>query len=403
MLPADLFRRPNALAADYSHFRVSERLLLTGHSHQAWPDVGFAAAQRCWLDAAEFVDDKWGRVFEMYDATCRGYAGLLNEPAAAIALGQNTLELVARFVSALPLTVRPRLVATDGEFHTVRRLLDRLSEDGIEVVKVPAFPVDTLAERLAAEVTDRTAAVFCSTVLFQSARIVPNIPHLAETCARHGTELLLDTYHHLNAVPFDPTGLGRAYVTGGGYKYCQLGEGACFLRLPPGCELRPVTTGWFTEFGELATGPRGGVAYGVGGMRFIGATFDPTSFYRAGAVFGFFRDRGLTPEFLRTVSRHQVGVLAERFDALDLNPAVVRRDTGLSLARVGGFLVLESPHAGDVCKRLKAAGVWADSRGSAVRLGPAPYLCDDQLHEAMAKVGEVCRGLTPPTSPAVSG
>ena len=128
-------------------------------------------------------------------------------------------------------------------------------------------------------------------------------------------------------------------------------------------------------------------------MRFIGATFDPTSVYRAAAVFDFFRDRGLTPEFLRTVSRHQVGSLAERFDQLGLNPEVIRRDTGVSLEQVGGFLVLESPHAAEVSKRLKAAGVWTDSRGTALRLGPAPYLCDEQLEEAMAQVGDVCRRL----------
>ena len=29
------------LAVHYSRFRVAERLLLTGHSHQAWPDGGF--------------------------------------------------------------------------------------------------------------------------------------------------------------------------------------------------------------------------------------------------------------------------------------------------------------------------------------------------------------------------
>jgi kynureninase len=45
----DLRRSPNPLAADYSRFRVGERLLLTGHSHQAWPDVGFAAQQQAWL------------------------------------------------------------------------------------------------------------------------------------------------------------------------------------------------------------------------------------------------------------------------------------------------------------------------------------------------------------------
>ena len=66
-----------------------------------------------------------------------------------------------------------------------------------------------------------------------------------------GVLLLIDAYHHLNVVPFDLAGLERAYVVGGGYKYCQLGEGACFLRLPRDCALRPITTGWYTEFDAL--------------------------------------------------------------------------------------------------------------------------------------------------------
>ena len=43
-------------------------------------------------------------------------------------------------------------------------------------------------------------------------------------------------------------GLADAFVTGGGYKYCQLGEGNAFLRVPPGRQMRPVLTGWFAEF-----------------------------------------------------------------------------------------------------------------------------------------------------------
>ena len=46
--------------------------------------------------------------------------------------------------------------------------------------------------------------------------------------------------------------LGDAFVVGGGYKYCQLGEGNCFLRIPPDTDLRPVVTGWFSEFTALA-------------------------------------------------------------------------------------------------------------------------------------------------------
>ncbi|MBY0513365.1 MAG: hypothetical protein K2P78_05580 [Gemmataceae bacterium] len=396
MRPADLYASPNALAADYSRFRVAERLPLTGHSHQAWPDGGFAAQQRAWLDAAEHLDDKWPLAFAKVAAVRAGYARLLGVPADEIALDQNTLDLAVRFVSALPLRARPRLVATDGEFHTLRRLLDRLAEEpGLEVVRVAASPAESLAERLAAEVTDRTAAAFCSSVLFQTARIVPGLPHLAVACRKHGAELLIDAYHQLNAVPFDPAGLDSAFVVGGGYKYCQLGEGVCFLRVPPGCELRPVTTGWFTEFDALAAKPAPGerVGYGRGGMRFAGATFDPTSVYRAAAVFDFFHAKGLTPGVLREVSQHQVRLLGERFDALGLDPAVVRRDGSVPYEQVGGFLVLGSPRAGELCRRLKEAGVWADSRGDALRLGPAPYLSDAQLADAVGRLGDVCRGL----------
>src|SRR6185503_12653524 len=91
------------LAQYYSHFRVAERLLLTGHSHQAWPDVSFEAQQRAWLDAAEFVDGKWDKAAEQAALVRAGFRRLLGDPDGDIALGQNTHELVTRLLSALPL------------------------------------------------------------------------------------------------------------------------------------------------------------------------------------------------------------------------------------------------------------------------------------------------------------
>lgn len=390
----DLQRSPNPLARDYSRFRVAERLLLTGHSHQAWPDCGFAAQQQAWLDAAELVDDKWEAAFARADEVRRGYARLMGDPQADVALDVNTLELIVRLLSALPWKTRPKIVTTDGEFHTLRRLTDRLAEDWLDVVKVPAGDVESLSERLAAEVDDRTAAVFVSSVLFRNARIVPGLPELAAVCRRRGAELAIDAYHHLNVVPFSISGLESAFVLGGGYKYCQLGEGNCALRIPPGCGLRPVTTGWFSEFASLSDRPEAGrVDYGEGAARFAGATFDPSSHYRAAAVFEFFAERGLTPELLRTVSRRQIALLAECFDALDLNPSLVRRDVDAPLEQVGGFLVLWSPRAAEIHAGLKRAGVATDYRDEGLRLGPAPYLSDDQLREAMQRLGEVCREL----------
>jgi kynureninase len=387
----DPSRHPNPLAEHYRRFRVGERLLLTGHSHQAWPDCAFEGQQRAWLDAAEHVDAKWPLAFEKADAVRRGYARLLDDSEGIYALAENTHELVVRFLSALPLRSRPRLVTTDGEFHAIRRQLDRLAEEGIEVVKLAAEPVDTLAARLADATDDRTAATLVSAVLFLNARIVPHLDQLAERCDALGVPLLVDAYHAANVMPFPlrEQGLSHGFVVGAGYKYCQLGEGNGFMRVPPDCRMRPVITGWFAEFDLLsAGGERDTVSYPEGGTRFAGATYDPTSHYRAASVFDFFEDAGLTPPKLREISQHQVGLLAKEFDALDLDPRTIDRDRHTPLQMLGGFLVLTSPHAAELCSGLSERGVFTDHRGTALRLGPAPYLSDRQLRDAVAALGE---------------
>jgi kynureninase len=382
----------NALAAHYSRFRVAERLLLTGHSHQAWPDVALEGQVEAFEDAARHVDDKWERAFAKADEVRAGYRRLLGDPGAELALGTSTHELVLRFLSALDLRARPRLVSTDGEFHTLRRQLARLGEEHLEVVRLPAGPADTLAERLAAAVDERTAAVLVSAVLFETARIVPGLGALAEACERVGAELVVDVYHALGAVPFvlDDNGLGSSWIVGGGYKYLQLGEGNCFLRVPAhAAELRPVITGWYAEFAQLAAEhDPARVAYGTGAERFAGATYDPTSHYRAARVFRFFAEQGLTPERLRGSYRHQVDLLAARFDALGARDDVITRDRDTPLDQYGGFLALRSPVAGDLRRALAQRGVLADSRDTWLRLGPAPYLADEQLERAVELLGE---------------
>ena len=401
-------RGADTLARHYSRFRVAERVLLTGHSHQAWPDVAFDAQQQAWFDAAEHVDDKWGRAFEIADEVRAGYRRLLDDPDGHIALAQNTHELVIRFLSALPLRDRPRLVTTDGEFHTIRRQLDRLEAEGIEVVKAAVGgagesvggtgesvgDADSLAGRIVDAVDERTAAVLVSSVLFRDARIVDGLDEVARACAGVGAELLVDAYHSLNVVPFSVVemGLQDAFVVGGGYKYCQLGEGNCFMRFPPDCTLQPILTGWFAEFGALARAPGGsGVGYGEGHLRFAGSTYDPVSHYRAAAVFAFFSEQGLGVERLREGSQTRMRRLAAGVDALDLDPAVLTRDRAVPLSRRGGFLAMDTPVAGKICCALRGRGVHADFRGRVLRMGPAPYVTDAQLDEAVAALGEVAR------------
>ncbi|MEM6792755.1 MAG: kynureninase [Acidobacteriota bacterium] len=393
MVSLDALRRdPNSLARHYSRFRVGERLLLTGHSHQAWPDVARDGQIEAFDAAAERVDGKWDLAFEKAERVRRGFADWLGDRPENLTLAPNTHDLLVRFLSALPLRERPRLVTTDGEFHTIRRQLQRLEEVGIEVVRVSSRDAETLAERLAAEVDDRTAAVLCSTVLFHDSRIVPGLERALRAAQIHGAELLLDTYHHLAVVPCDLEGAGldAAFAVGGGYKYCQLGEGNCFLRVPPGRDLRPVVTGWFAEFEDLSHAPAGSVAYGRGAAAFIGATYDPTSHFRAAAVLDFFDRFGLSVELLRRTSQHQIGRLIDGFDRLGADPARISRPA-VRLEQLGGFLTLRSPDAARLCALLLERGVRTDVRGDCLRLGPAPYLSDRQLDDAISALGEALR------------
>ncbi|HEY8547592.1 MAG TPA: hypothetical protein VIL36_21165, partial [Acidimicrobiales bacterium] len=194
----DLRRSPNPLARHYSRFGVEDRLTLTGHSHQAWPDVAREGLLEAFDDAAAARDDKWDRAMAKAEEVRDGYRRLLGDPDGAVALAASTHELLIKLLSGLDVRHRRRLVTTGGEFHSARRQFLRLAEEGVEVVWVDPDPIATLAERLADAATgggtpaDTTLAVLVSAVLFETARIVPNLGALAEVCAAHGIELVVD-------------------------------------------------------------------------------------------------------------------------------------------------------------------------------------------------------------------
>ncbi len=380
----------NSLAPHYSRFKVAERLLLSGHSHQAWPDAAAVGQAEAFDAAARSLGDKWEEAFARAARVREGFARLLGDDSGHIALMGSTHDAVVRFLSALDWKKRRHVLTSDGEFHTLRRQLGRLQEEGVQLQAIAASPAKTLAERAVAALRDDTAAVMLSSVSFLSSEIVPELSALQAACDNKDIPLFIDVYHQLGVAPFSIEGLQNAYVTGGGYKYCQLGEGNCFLRFPKSSRLRPLVTGWYAEFDLLGEAPAMALTeYPDGPGRFAGATYDPVSHYRGAAVFEFFARQGLTPALLRQVSQHQIGRLCDAFDALALPAALIDRDRSVAREMLAGFLALRSPHAATLATKLHARGVDVDARGDVLRFGPAPYLCDRQLDEAMLMLGEL--------------
>jgi len=369
---------PEALRAHYTAFLAPRRILLTGHSHQAWPDVARQGQLEAWDAAARDVDDKWGEAFAVADEV-RGYiADQIGASADEIALGQNTHELVTRLLSALPLAERRHIVTTTGEFHSAHRQLSRLSEEGVDIEWVEALHAQTLAQRLSARVRSDTALVLVSSVLFETSSIVPHLGELATQVRAMGAELCIDAYHAFSVVPFTIAGgLKSAFVVGGGYKYAQWGEGSCFLRVPASCELRPVYTGWFSDFASLEHRGSGPVGYGDRGAdRFAGSTYDPVSHYRARKVIRFFREQGLTIDALRACSLRQTARIIAGLDGFEV------ATPGEDGAR-GGFVAVTLPDASAQAARLRSAGIFVDARGDKLRFGPAPYVTDDEIDRAL--------------------
>lgn len=365
----------------FRRFERPARLLLTGHSHQAWPDVVRDAMARYFDDSAEHVDDKWERaVFPKVDrvgkAVLRRMGFADSDP---ITFGRSSHELVFRFLTGLPAlargSARARIVTTSGEFHSLRRQLARLEEEqGVEIVWVDADPKPTLGARLRAEVARGADLLALSAVFFEDAYVLRELGEVAAEALARGTLVLVDAYHAFNVVPLD---LGprkdELYVVAGGYKYAEFGEGLCFMRSPRSSALRPVYTGWFSDFGSLE-GTTSSVRYGGGGDRFAGATFDPTSFYRAEAALDHFDACGLDVPALREISVRQTTLVTEVIAGAGLVLAS-QADPALR----GGFVSVHAERAAEAQAALRAEGVYVDTRGPRLRIGPAPYLTDDEI------------------------
>lgn len=391
--------------AAYTRFLLPGRILLSGHSHQAWPDVARDAQLEVFDDSARFVDEKWEHaVFPLVEDVSRGILRRMGcREDDGLAFAESTHSLLVRLLSAFDHR-RLRVVTTTGEFHSLDRQLRRYAEDGLAVRWVSAHPRATLAERLVDTVRAEASVggpvlVAFSAVLFEDAWVQHEVSEILSACTSVGAVPVIDAYHAFNAVPLDwGPALAASFIVSGGYKYAGFGNGLCWLRVPEGCDLRPADTGWFADFASLAE-PRElagavnvrPVRYGEQATRFAGATFEASAFYRARAVLRHWDALGLGVSELRDVSTRQTRRIIDGLRAR----GVLGDGAPLALAsadddsRRGAFVSLRHPSASRLSAALHARGILTDSRGELLRLGPAPYVLDAEIDAALDVLAEL--------------
>ena len=353
------------------------RLHFAAHSHHPWPDATRDAHLRYWDDAATLADRKWTRIFDEVVPRAQAHVARLLQLAdpRQVAFAPNTHEFVVRLLSCLPAERPAKVVTSAHEFHSFRRQARRLQEAGrIALTEVPAEPWGTFTERFIAAVRrEKPDLAWLSHVFFDSGFVVPDLDAVADA-APAGAIVAIDGYHAFCALPVDLSRIHRrAFYIAGGYKYAMSGEGACFLAIPPGCDLRPVNTGWYAAFGALSGAQEARVPYGEGAMRFWGSTFDPSGIYRFNAAMEWLQSVQWTIADVHhhalTMQKHFVDGLA-RLDRRELParalvpPAEVAR---------GNFLAFDIDDAESVHRKIESREITIDRRDRRLRFGFGVY------------------------------
>ena len=380
------------LAAHFSRFRAADpgRLHFAAHSHHPWPDATERAHAQYWIDSASLVDRKWDKVFgEVVPKAQEHVARLLalSDPRQ-VAFAPHTHEFVARIYSCFDAGKPLRVLTSASEFHSFRRQTRRLQEGGRLVVEeIAATPWETFDARFAAAARGaKWDLVWLSHVFFDSGFVVRDLEAI---CAAAPPEALvcIDGYHAFCALPVDLSRIhARAFYLAGGYKYAMSGEGACFLAIPPGSQVRPADTGWFASFDTLSSAPGAAVPYATDAFRFWGATFDPSGLYRFNAAMDWLASTGTTIE---DVHAHSVRMQKHFLDGLlrlgitALAPHHLLPPAGMPR---GNFLAFDVDDAEEMHRRIKAENVVIDRRDRRLRFGFGVYHEEKDVELLLAAV-----------------
>jgi kynureninase len=313
---------------------------------------------------------------------------IIHAPRGSMTMCQNVTNALAEVLSCLEFEEpRTQIVHCAGEFPTVEYLLDAQRRIGAEVVRVGTDPLVYRGEELLAAITQRTALVVISHVLFRTAELI-NVRPLVKRAHEYGALVVLDAYQSMGAVPFDVVELGVDFLVGGSVKWLCGGPGAGYLYASPGIidRLEPRFQGWFSHarpFGFEAPP----IEYAEGIARFTGGTPNMPAYYQAREGYKVIREVGV--EEIRENARRQTEIIYA--GALERGYTV---NSPRDFENRGNHVTVDVPHAQQVKEELIRRGFVVDYRpGAGIRIAPHFYNTDDECHAVLEEMAAILRTL----------
>lgn len=339
--------------------------------------------------AARWAEDgvrAWGGGWwEMPVAVGNEIAPLLGAGDGEVAMVPNVTAGQALILSAIDLAHgRDTIVMTELDFPSVRYVTDALAARfGARVVVVPSEDGVSISEdAVIAAITERTALVSISHVLFRSAYVM-DATAVVRAAHERGALVALDAFHSVGVMPVDVRASGTDFLTGGVLKWLCGGPGGCFVYVAPSVRdsLAPALAGWQGHARPFAFEPEMVPAAGI--TRWLGGTPAIPALYAATEGPRIIRRAGIAA--VRAKSERQTAALIALADARGYPVAAPRASS-----RRGGTVAFDVPHAYEVSRCLLDRGIIVDYRpGAGIRVAPHFYTSDAELDAAVGAIDEI--------------
>lgn len=346
------------------------------HSHHFWPDVTRKAMTDYWDDANLLTDKKWEKIFGSIIPSVQQFIAseLKTNAPEMIAFAPSTHDFVIRLFSCFEPTRKLNILTTDSEFHSFSRQSKRLEElSNFHFTRIPTEPFSTFPERFKQAIhSDAFDIIFFSHVFYNSGYKIPDLHDIINEIPE-GPMIVVDGYHAWFAVPVDLSTLHhRIFYMSGGYKYAMSGEGICFLTVPQHNKYRPISTGWFSTFGNLTAPQKNQISYSDDGFKFWGATFDPSGLYRFHSVSDLFSSNHWTISQTDDYIQHLMTLFLEGIknnsgNTIQLNSLITPTTSH------GHFFTFEIQDAKTFHEWLLTKYIYTDYRGNRIRFGFGIY------------------------------
>jgi kynureninase len=337
---------------------------LSEYAH-AWKTRGVRAWAEGWWELPVTVGDQVGRI--------------IGAPAGTTVMHQNVTVAESVVLSCFRFDGdRRRIVYEEGNFPSVRYLLQAQAERGAEIVVAPDD------EGVVEAIDERTLLVPISHVLFRTGRI-QNVEAIVRRAHEVGAHVVLDAYQSVGVVPLDVTALGVDFAVGGSVKWLCGGPGAGWLYVRPDLaeRLRPTLVGWQAHARPFAFEPE--LEYAANATRFLSGTPNVPALYAATAGYDVIEEVGV--ERIRQNSVSQTELLIDLLDEAGFELTGPRDSS-----RRGGTVTVLVPEFEAVHDELGARAILCDHRPeTGLRLGPHFFNTDDELRYAVEQIIDIVR------------